>query len=62
MCSSAWEYAVCRTCTRTRCWQPDARRAGQEDDIIGLLASEDIAQLKPLGDRILIAVRARACC
>ena len=28
----------------------------QEDDLIGLLASDDIAQLKPLGDRILIAV------
>ena len=36
----------------------------QEDDIIGLLASDDIAQLKPLGDRILIAVSIQptACC
>ena len=32
----------------------------QEDDIIGLLPSDDITQLKPLGDRLLISVR--HCC
>ena len=26
----------------------------QEDDVIGVLSSKDISELKPLGDRILI--------
>ena len=30
----------------------------QEDDVIGVLSSKDISQLKPLGDRILIQARA----
>ena len=30
---------------------------GQEDDVIGILTSENIADLKPLGDRILLEVR-----
>lgn len=29
----------------------------QEDDVIGVLNSKDIAQLLPIGDRILIQVR-----
>ena len=29
----------------------------QEDDVIGLLSGSNIADLKPLGDRILISVR-----
>jgi len=30
----------------------------QEDDVIGILASDNIADLKPLGDRILLQVGA----
>lgn len=29
----------------------------QEDDVIGILSTENIADLKPLGDRILVEVR-----
>lgn len=28
----------------------------QEDDVIGILASDNIADLKPLGDRLLVEV------
>ena len=29
----------------------------QEDDVIGILSTDNIADLKPLGDRILVEVR-----
>jgi co-chaperonin GroES (HSP10) len=29
----------------------------QEDDVIGIIASDNIADLKPLGDRILLEAR-----
>ena len=29
----------------------------KEDDVVGLLDGDDIAQLKPLNDRVLIKVR-----
>lgn len=32
----------------------------QEDDVIGILASDNIADLKPLGDRLLVEVRRSA--
>jgi hypothetical protein len=28
----------------------------QEDDVIGIMVSDDIADLKPLGDRLLVEV------
>ena len=34
----------------------------QEEDVIGVLRSTDIAQLLPLGDRILIEVQLACCC
>lgn len=34
--------------------------AAQEDDVIGIIASDNIADLKPLGDRILLEARPRA--
>ena len=33
----------------------------QEDDVIGILASDNIADLKPLGDRLLVEVSSMLC-